>query len=493
VDYQVLICSVSRRRTGATFAFPDFQSIFGEHKAFDGNVTPELVEKAKGQLSLLTAEGMSGGARLILELRCPEPLRLLNAFADKLQKRRKPVAGAADAPGSSGLLPKLLKYPIKLLAQLLWGGSPPKGGQYHPLTLRDLYPFFRLELMASLRSCLRNEKIDDLYNDALEVRQRVTSKIAEDLGLTLGLFGLKIERVATFEFLCPRYLQLRQRRGDLAVEEMGLPDDRKQAALEGEHRVLETEQFKDQVRHQEDRERFGTQEAHESTRLKWKEEGESKRLFDELRAQDEERSRNREVAQQRFEREQKLEDAALEVQLKEKQMEKARLAMQVQNEWRDAELQRQLLAREASTKQRLEFLKAYATLPPESILTIALADNPQLTEAYVAAMNARSRAEELQLQERFRQELVKVHNQESGMVSQLMVEAVKQLGIVMAKRAEARPPQVFAHKVELPLPPDEVSATGPLPEAAPLDTSLAKLLDQSSSTRGSSTEPGGKE
>src|SRR5262249_24300057 len=148
------------------------------------------------------------------------------------------------------------------------------------------------------------------------------------------------------------------------------------------------------------------------------------------------------------EREEALADQETNLKLHRLKMEEARQWNAVSNELLEARLERHLKRDKADTERRLQFLREYAKLPPESILTIALADNPQLTQAYIAAMNARNREEQLVQQEAFRAELVKVHGQESGLVSQLMIEAVRQLGLVLAKKAQANKPQVFTNEVQ---------------------------------------------
>ena len=464
-NYKLFICSVRNdQRIMATFAFPDYEELSNAspRPGTDVKLTPQLLLRAEQNLKhlgFLTEEGVRGGARLQMQLSCKDPPRLLNAFASKLEEFRKPTARAK--PKGHGPLGRILLYPSELLAHLLLGGKPAQGDAYSPVTLGFVYPYFRMELMATLRNCLRSEKIKDLYDDAQESVKRVTGKIESELADTLDLFGLKVERVVAFEFISPEYLRFRQRKGHVDLEKLELDTDRDQGVVDKERRKLETEQFKDQVEQQEARERIATRESEESARRRWKELGETKREYvkevgktkreylkevgetkkahDEILAQAQDRQMEREDKRRQFKRKQALEDGKVDLQRVDQKMDKARKVLEIQNEWRDAEHKRQMGRRaleheqqmesqNAATEQRLKFLKEYARLPPDSILAIALADNPNLAEAYVMAVNAKSKDEAINLHKEFRDKLVEVHGAESGKVTPLLIEATRQLG-----------------------------------------------------------------
>lgn len=478
--YPVLICTISQLSSVATFALPDATAIFGEEAHFNDAVSSEQIHRALNSLSLLTAEGHSGGARLQMEIRCKNPVRLLNAFEGTV--RNKFLKGSQNDQGAGGVL----KYPVELLFRTLFGGKPTSGDRLPPITLWHLYRSVRLELMASLRACLRNERIEDLYDYSVEARERVLRKINDDMARSFDSFGLEISRVSAFEFICPKYVKLRERRGDIALDRERLGDDRTQAEIDREKRDLETEQFKDQLSHQEARERFGATEAGESKRHHLTEAGETNKLSDRLAAEGQQRQMERDAARREHARKQLAENERLKLQLQSEKADKlldverkrlellkdkARFALEMNNAWANAETDRQLKVSEAVVQQRLLFLKEYAGLPADNILAIALANDPRLAEAYVAAMNAKNQTEMTSMQERFRHELVSVHGKENSMVHQLVIEAVKQLGMYMTKRAEANQPQVYAGEVVLSMPPaaqapTEVASAPPDEEGA---------------------------
>jgi hypothetical protein len=245
---------------------------------------------------------------------------------------------------------------------------------------------------------------------------------------------MKILRVATFEFLCPQYIEVRTRRGNIAVDREKLGDDRSQAEVDKERRAIHTGDFQDQVNQEAERAQFEIGKVQETERRRVSEEGITQALGDELKAEAQDRRLERKTKALQHQRDHRAADQRLEIeleveqkrQLQNLQMEKAERALKIANDWKDAEMRR-----------RLEFLQKHAQLPPESILTTALVDNPQLTQSYMALMNAKAREDQAALQQQFHNQLMQAYGHEGNKVHDLVLEALKQLGTYMAKRAEA--------------------------------------------------------
>ena len=74
-----------------------------------------------------------------------------------------------------------------------------------------------------------------------------------------------------------------------------------------------------------------------------------------------------------------------------------------------AQLERQLAKQKAVLEGRMKMIEQYAKLPKDSILMIAMADNPQLAAAYAASVHAENQEAKFQMQEKFRDELAKAY------------------------------------------------------------------------------------
>ena len=99
------------------------------------------------------------------------------------------------------------------------------------ITLADLYPQIRMELAAAIIELIRNENVEELYR-TVEVRERVASDIQRIMSRSFDMYGIKIDRVSAFRFICPEYEELLARRGQIALDREDLGDRTQEADID---------------------------------------------------------------------------------------------------------------------------------------------------------------------------------------------------------------------------------------------------------------------
>jgi hypothetical protein len=238
---------------------------------------------------------------------------------------------------------------------------------------------------------------------------------------TFDTYGLKIERVSAFRFICPRYEELLKRRGDIALDREQLVDRKQELEIGRQQRRMAAEEAQDVSHVETETEMHMASDLAARERHEIKEARETERDRDLLRAEQLQRRLEMDGAARQYEIEMKLKEERTRLEL---QREKMKLAMEMHGEALRLQDQQQ----ESQLNRRIRMLKEYANLPPDSVLTIALAENPQLAAAYAASVQAGNQREQMQMQEKFRDELSKSYASNNEQYTALLQEAVKQWG-----------------------------------------------------------------
>lgn len=486
----VFLCTVSQRPIVTTFFLPDYDALKDE--SGDIPVPGEGkwdVEGAVRQLSLRTADNLLGGASAQVVLRCTNPAQLLDMFIHRKlsefsveergrlgllsdeeqahlpdeQRTAWGIPKKKPPQRQEGLFGKYIGLPIKALWQTVFGYIPESSQfpQTVSISMLDFYRQIRMEFAAAIIEAIRNDTADQLYN-TVELRERIADDIQRVMSQSFEMYGLKIERVSAFRFICPQYEEVLKRRGDIALDREQLTDRKKEMEVGREQRRMAVEEARDVSAVETE---MQTQLASDEALLerhKLKEARETEHDRDLLRAEqlqrqlalDAETHRARlEMEEQQHELEMRKERRRLELQA-----EKMRMALGFQQQALEMQNQQQ----DVLLERRMKMLEQYARLPKESILTIALAENPQLAAAYAASVQAQSQQEQLQMQEKFRTELSQAYAGNNAQFSRLLQEAVKQWGQYQAAKVQekGRAQQVINVGAQGNLPPP----SGSLPE-----------------------------
>lgn len=382
-----------------------------------------------------------------------------------------------QAPENAGLFGRVFKYPWELVRWVLWGGRPKTGGLAAlpgKITLADLYPQIRTELPAAISESIRNDNVDALYR-TVEVQDRVADDIQRLMSRSFEVCGIKVDRVAAFRFICPEYEELLVHRGQITLDRADLNDRNQEAKVDRLRREIEA----GSARHASTTER--EIEAHMASdkaaleRHKIRESRETERDYAELQTERQQRLLDRDgiVHEYRLGKAKATEEVKLQLKAQRDrqqqllQDERERLELKRQDErldmafrWQGRMLELQNSERDAAMARRIKMIETYSQLPKDSVLTIALAENPQLAAAYAESMKAQTQQDTTQMQERFRDELARAYAGNNQQFALLLQEAVRQWGQYQsAKQIGQQPPQQVIN-VALPKPTDGPS-TGP--------------------------------
>jgi hypothetical protein len=411
-----ICCTVSELPVTATFVLPDHLSLEELEE------TPDEREALKS-LSVRTSNGILGAVRVQISLRVQSPRRLIHSLGtDHLDRHlpeteQKVLDQRPHLEPGRGIVGATVHAGMALLSRLLLRKGPPEPlepelwTRARSLTIADVYPRIRHELLSVIRATVHQETAASLY-DTVEVRERVQQDIQRYLAETLDDFGLAVDRVSAFQFFSPDYEELLENRGKLAIAAEELVDVRTHVAVQDEYREINKgKAIKDAAA-----------------------EGEVKRHLDEHKDADEDRRRGREGKQRAFDRDQREADEGQEVR---SMLARGQAALQLAGQLQQMNLEAQEKQRDAEHRRKLEVLRLMAGRPPEEQLVLALSYDSQLQHAFVAAQQARSEQEKLAMAQRFQDQLVAVYGQQSGQVNTLLLEAARQLGAVAVKRVEA--------------------------------------------------------
>lgn len=393
------------------------------------------------------------------------------------------------APSDPGLARKL-GFPLSLLKQVCFGARQQNGVLLGPVTLKQVYKRIRLEAGDALRDAIRQETARDLIEGPAKVRERVTDALKDHVGRSLSIFGLSIKRVVSVECVSPEYNRMIIERGRINLRREKIADDRKLAGIEKDELDTETQRFQDQVRHQNDRQRFSTAQQGQSQREQLAEYGETKEVEDQVQSEAMRRRLKREAEEADHLREQQLRNADVDAEIRRQQelsaleIEERRIELQQtkvesavklnlqyemgqhriqqdsldqdhrrQIERLEIEFQQQMDSNAAEMNNRIQFLEKFAGLSEgieeNKLLVMALASNPALAKPYVEATRAKGKDELVSKMEDFKNQLVAVHGQEDKLMHQLWQEGVKQIGQILTKQAEKPSTNVLANKVQV--------------------------------------------
>ena len=236
----IFFCTVSQTPVTATFVLPDQELLFEETgtgcraEEGDGPVRRGFGAQPAGAAD---RRQFHGRAQVQLVLRCASPDQLLEMFIqsklqslDATEKRKLglPVEDGSGPHAPSRARPggakNVLSYSLAVVVRLLWGGGTtpaPVSTEPVPLTVWDVYKAIRMEFAAAIGQSVRNEEIARLF-DAVEVRERIAEDIQRIMSQSFDMYGIKIDRVSAFRFICPKYEGLLERRVNIALDDQQL-------------------------------------------------------------------------------------------------------------------------------------------------------------------------------------------------------------------------------------------------------------------------------
>jgi len=158
--------------------------------------------------------------------------------------------------------------------------------------------------------------------------------------------------------------------------------------------------------------------------------------------------RDQDALRQHHGREQKDKDFQLDMTHDKAKLElsyeKTKKYLELKKLQEDALIEQKLKLLSAQNANRIAYVQAIAAsgLQSDSILALQMADNPQLAEAYAAAVRARSYEDRLTLQKEFEQKLLTINTTDRAQVHALLTAGINQIGNVMSEAQRKQRPQV---------------------------------------------------
>lgn len=348
----ICLCEFSLLPISATFVLPD-RAALGENAD---------VSTALSSLGLFTKDNLLVGAQVQMSLQCINPERLVQVFTgDQIGKGHIEVEEILPRPRERPNL--LARWWRRIFGDDNLEDQPDEEeylveGEIENFTIAQLYPLIRLELAASIRTSIQNEEAKRL--DDIDVRTRIQDDIQRDMATTLNAYGMGIERVAAFQFFSPDYMRLRAGRAQIAINRLGLADKEEAAKIRKQGREIEQDDITHSQATEQEIQRHKLEQAEQTSQVQ-----------DKYITAQEKRQQERDHQQRVHERTQQAADAEQQIELQRK---KAAMALEINNQWKNAEMKRQQA-----------MIQDYKGLTTEQLLTIAMIQNPQLAAAFVAA------------------------------------------------------------------------------------------------------------
>jgi hypothetical protein len=446
-------CYVRRHAVTTTFALPDMY-LFNQSGAVEltgGEI--QSAQQALRNLSLVDADGLFGGGTVQIELQCHNPAQLMRTAVQEFLERKdvKPRLEQANVPRIVAPPPEPKSFlnrmwtGMKRLVGIRPPDVPPTAKAYflEPTTydLWDLYEYIRAELQDTIKQTVRDLNASQLFDNKSNARGRVEEAIQAELNRTLEQYGIAINRVTAFEFICPAFLDVRKDAGDVTIAEKRAELlkrtaelNKKAAELASQERIADIEL-----------------EAKESI-AKIEKQAEVDQVADKAKAESVERELSLEAKKQDHTRTQKAADTRLDHQLdfekhqqtlaletdrtrtmmelefdrKERELKLLGQAMELKEKYAALEHDRQL-------KAELDRVRAYTGLPPELASALLAAHNPQMIVGYVAQQQALSGEQKLEVYQRCQHQLESAYGKTSEQVMSFATEVAKQTGHVLGK------------------------------------------------------------
>jgi len=410
-----MVCRVRRSVASFPIVVPDAKGL--NETALKAGVA----STSKTQVdAIVTVDGFHGGIELLLSLHVRDPILLLNSLAlmnDQVQiahEKMQDVAQKADKRGFFERLRRALPGSIS---------TTTRAADAVEVTAQHFYDSIRGEVLLALRGCIGNERAEDLMlSDG--VRSRVAENLNRVMNETLQRFGLGIDRVPSFDFVCPRFQTVQTEMAEEQLARKRLEIDKARAQIEAEQLRIAKEKSVLAV---------GTNEEIKQHEIKTT--ATTKELADKAAAENATRARLMKEEQLKFEREQaaaaerqRIELGSLDQRTRD---EDQRLKIRALREEWDAQ-------QKSEHERRLETVKLLTTVPPEMRMEVLLALNPGLQNAYIAAKQAEGAQQQIVLQERFRGEMTSVLGADRMLINNLMQEGIKQIGTVITAKVSGQ-------------------------------------------------------
>ena len=437
---KVFFCTVSKRPIVVDLVLPDGVSC-GHEESVEASTSPDeeeeenvlakIGERALKSLSLRTADNMFGGVTMQMILRCTEPSQLISMlamakFEDLIGRKDKEQRffGDTQASNQGGVL-NAMKYPGRLISHILAGGGTEPDSRRpleFDLMFSDLYKAIRLELTSAIIESVRNEIVHRIY-DEVEVRERVAGDIKRIMSTSMKMYGLEIERVSAFRFICPEFEDLLRQRGEDALDRERLQDDQDRLEIGQQRRKMAADDAVD----------VSNVKAETAKSFRSDKEGVLRHAIDERRAtreaagkllaESQQRKMDRHAALRDHSRSQEAADEELAISLRRKKLQ---MLLDLQNDMQDRESRRRITERSAEVDNRLRLVDAYGKLPEDmsadSILAATLVENPELASAFGGLAAAKGQTELLERERQFQDRLSQVYKEQSQPYQQVWEE-----------------------------------------------------------------------
>lgn len=297
------------------------------------------------------------------------------------------------------------------------------------LTMIDFWDLMQAEFIQAIQTTVLNETAVDMYS-MIDVRKRIEISIKGMMEATFNRFGMTLERINSFRFLCPQYESIIQGEANVAQEESELQTEIRKSDLRQEKRKLSKEDaFNISDVNQDITEKNITSERDVRV-LKENSRADIEEAEDDRVANRQNRELNMKGQQNDFRREQLAADEQLQIEM---QTMKMRKMIELRNMMLDGDNQREIAQARAFSEMGLS---------SETILAMQLKNNPELAQAYIEAVKSRSAEEKLKLHEYFEERLLNANSQDKANVQKLLEVGIEQLGRVMTASQKAKRIQI---------------------------------------------------
>ncbi|HEY1191660.1 MAG TPA: hypothetical protein VGE74_28770, partial [Gemmata sp.] len=306
-----------------------------------------------------------------------------------------------------------------------------------PISLRHLYTAIRTEFRSAVKAAVHPLTAAELYKEGNDIRDQVASDIRQRMTRTLDSYGLFLNRVSAFEFICPQYASDRERDLQITRGRDDLPRRQAQAEInKAQAEITQGERIEALTR------------DGAFTRTTLEVQGETARTQDRLAAEAQARQQEAEAAAREHGREQLAFDSRLETRL-EDERKRRELELDLERRQREDGLTvakvRQLA--EIEQARKLGELAAYAgavkELDPVKIQLLLAAINPQLATLWAATQQRAANENVIRLLETHRDQLAQATAQSSTATTEFNREVAALFAGALGVHREP-PPQLSA-------------------------------------------------
>jgi hypothetical protein len=455
------LCYVRTQPISVVVSLPDLEMLKegGADLPVDMALRKQCIDRAMRNLGLRDSNNRLGGVKLQVVLQCTQPTNLMGSMVQEYIDAMDIEKGTANLPAASDRIkprPKLIRgavpEPESLLARIgRWLAGRPKPRRdvevrgrpselihARPFTLAHIYRNIRMEFQMSVTKAFSSLQRQDLYENQDTTRSQVEDEIRRAMATTLASYGLKLERVSAFEFICPEYALARERDHQLRVAQENVANLQAASVVnKATAEIAQQQEIEDAVRQRDQTLARLDNQAAVAARQ------------DQHAVTAQETAHAMDAARRKHTRDQQRSDTEQDIQLaatRKKSEQDLELERKQRENQLAVELARQVAAiqderENAAAAALLKFVTEIKGLPPETIRMLVVARSPELAALWATTQQAGAERV-IDVLKQQQDGLKAAHAQSSQEITAFMGKVAELIGHVVGENRPTAPPAV---------------------------------------------------